>query len=41
MEKDSKKQRKLADSGRGILPAVEGHSLEQNGIIKNNRYCLC
>ena len=26
--KDSKGQRKLEDSGRGLLPAVEGHSLE-------------
>ena len=28
MDKDSKGQRKLEDSGGGLLPAVEGHSLE-------------
>ena len=28
IDKDSKGQRKLEDSGRGLLPAVEGHSLE-------------
>ena len=26
--KDSKGQRKMEDSGGGLLPAVEGHSLE-------------
>ena len=30
MEEDSKGQRHLEDSGRGLLPAVEGPSLEQN-----------
>ena len=30
MDKDSKGQRKLEDSGGGLLPAVEGHSLAQN-----------
>ena len=32
MDKDSKGQRKLEDSGSGrkLLPAVEGHSLERN-----------
>ena len=28
MDKDSKGQRKMEDSGGGLLPAVEGHSLE-------------
>ena len=32
MDKDSKGQRKLEDSGEGLLPAVEGHSLEQSRI---------
>ena len=32
MDKDSKGQRKLEDSGGGLLPAVEGHSVEQNRI---------
>ena len=32
MGKDSKGQRKLKDSGGGLLPAVEGHSLESNRI---------
>ena len=31
-DKDSKSQRQLEDFGRGMLPAVEGHSLEQNRI---------
>ena len=30
MDKDSKEQRKMEDSGGGLLPAVEGNSLEQN-----------
>ena len=29
MEKDSKGQRKLEDSGGGLLPAVERHRLEE------------
>ena len=32
MDKDSKGQRKSQDSGGGLCPAVEGHSLEQNRI---------
>ena len=32
MDKDSKGERKMEDSGRGLLPTVEGHSLEQNKI---------
>ena len=28
MDKDSKGQRKMEDSGGGLLPAMEGHSLE-------------
>ena len=32
MDKDSKGQRQLQDSGRGLLPAVEGHNLELNRI---------
>ena len=28
LDKHSKGQRKLEDSGGGLLPAVEGHSLE-------------
>ena len=35
MDKDSKGQRKLEDSGRVLLPAVKGHSLEQNRIELN------
>ena len=30
MDKDSKGQMKMEDSGGGLLPAVEGHSLEKN-----------
>ena len=30
MDKDSEGQRKVEDSGGGLLPAVEGHSLEHN-----------
>ena len=33
MDKDSKGQRKMEDSGRGLLPAMEGHSLEQNRTV--------
>ena len=35
MDKDSKGQRKrkMEDSGGGLLPALEGHSLEQNSIV--------
>ena len=38
MDKDSKGQRNMEDSGGGLLPAVEGHSLEQNtiGLIRFN-----
>ena len=32
MDKDSTGQRKMEDSGGGLLPAVGGHSLEQNRI---------
>ena len=32
MDKDSKVQRKMEDSGGGLLPVVEGHSLEYNRI---------
>ena len=32
MDKDSKGQRKMEDSGGGLLPAVEGHSLEYISI---------
>ena len=32
MDKDSKGQRKMEDAGGELLPAVEGHSLEQNRI---------
>ena len=35
MYKVSKGQRKMKDSGEGLLPAVEGHSLEQNRIEQN------
>ena len=34
MDKDSKGQRKMEDSGGGLLTAVEGHSLEQKRIIE-------
>ena len=37
MDKDSKGQRKLEDSGRGLLPAVEGHSLEKNRIEQKRK----
>ena len=37
MDKDSKGQRKLVDSGGGLLRAVKGHSLEQNRIKICNR----
>ena len=39
MDKDSKGQRKMEDSGGGLLPAVEGHSLEQNRIEHANMKC--
>ena len=32
MDKDSKGQRKMENSGGGLLAAVEGHSLEWNRI---------
>ena len=32
MDKDSKGQRKMEDSGGGLLPVVKGHSLECNRI---------
>ena len=32
-DKVSKGQRKLEDSGGGLLPAVERHSLEYNRIV--------
>ena len=32
MDEDSKGQRKMKDSGGGLLPAVEGNGLEQNRI---------
>ena len=36
MDEDSKGQRKMEDSGGGLLPAVKGHnSLEYNRINKN------
>ena len=34
-DKDSKGQRKLDDSSRGLLPAVKGHGQEQNGIVQS------
>ena len=34
MNKDSKEQRKMEDSGGELLPTVEGHSLEYNRIEK-------
>ena len=36
MDKDSKGQKKLADSGGAPLPAVEGHILEYNTIEFDN-----
>ena len=30
MDKDSKGQRKMEDSGGGLLPAVEGHSVDSD-----------
>ena len=44
MDKDSKGQRKLEDSGGWLFPAVEGHSLEENRIVqvfKSFSYCCC
>ena len=35
MDKDSKGQRKLEDSDGGLLPTMEGHSLEQTGTEQN------
>ena len=35
MDKDSKGQRKMEDSGGGLLPAVEVHNLEGNRIECN------
>ena len=35
MDKDSKGQRKMEDSGGRLIPAVEGHSLEQKSIEQN------
>ena len=35
MDKDSKRRGKLKDSGAGLLPTEEGHSLEQNRIELN------
>ena len=32
MDKDGKGQRKMEDFGGGLLPAVEGHSLEEKRI---------
>ena len=32
MDKDSKGQRKLENSGKGIFSAMEGHSLKWNRI---------
>ena len=32
MDKNTKGQRKMQDPGSGLLPAVEGHSVEQNRI---------
>ena len=37
MDEDSKGQRKTKDSGGGLLPAMEGHSLEQNRIGSRSR----
>ena len=37
MNKDSKGQRKMEDFGGGLLPAVQGHSLEQNRREAGNR----
>ena len=33
MDKNSKGQRKLEDSGQGPLPAVQEHSLENNRVM--------
>ena len=40
MDEDSKGQRKMEDSGGGLLPAVEGHSLEQNRIEYTVETCF-
>ena len=46
MDKDNKGQRKLEDSGKGLFPAVEGHSLPENSTEQNRTEwgtycCLC
>ena len=38
MDKDSKGQGKMEDSGGGLLSAVEGHSLEYNRIVSSLSY---
>ena len=40
MHKDSKGKRKSEDSGGGLLPAVEGHSLEQNNNRTENSFAV-
>ena len=38
MDKDSKGQRKMEDSGGGLLPAVEGHRIEIELMIFSKIY---
>ena len=33
MDKDSKEQKQLEDSGEGLLLAAEGHSLKKNRMM--------
>ena len=37
MDKDRKRQRKLEDSDGWLLPAVEGHSHEQNEMSRKEK----
>ena len=39
-DKDSKGQRNLEDSGRGLLPAVEEHSLAYNKMEVTVSKCM-
>ena len=41
LDKDSKRQRKLEDSGGGLFPAVKGHSLECNRTGLGKYWGLC
>ena len=40
MDKDNKGHRKLEESGKGLLHAVKGHSVEQNRTDINRELCV-